>query len=169
MTARSREGSKRRIRRGMSMVYAAVAMIAILMVISLTVDMGRAQLAKTELRRAVDAAARYGAAGLSSGVATVQTRVVDAANDNKVDGQTLNIDVNTELEFGTWNPGQYELSCEVASSDRRVLMLDAPTGVGKSLAGIAVGRDAGCGSVAVQPFSCSFAYPSKPVLTRKMP
>jgi Flp pilus assembly protein TadG len=79
-------------------------MAVILIFVSFAVDYGRAQVAKTELQRACDAAARYGAAGLSSGVTAVQNRVVAAAADNKVDGTSLVIDTTSDLEFGTWDP-----------------------------------------------------------------
>ena len=50
--------------RGTVMVWAIVSMVALMAFVSLAVDMGRVQLAKTELQRAADAAARYGATGL---------------------------------------------------------------------------------------------------------
>jgi hypothetical protein len=91
-------------RRGTTLVYSAVAMISILMFVSLAVDMARVQVAKTELERASDAAARYGAAGLAQGASAVQTRVATAGTDNKVDGIPLVIDPNSDLDFGTWDP-----------------------------------------------------------------
>jgi hypothetical protein len=79
-------------------------MIAMIALISLAVDLGRAQLTKTELRAAVDAAARYGMSGLPQGVTEVKNRVVAVAAQNKVNGQALSIDPNNDIEFGSWNP-----------------------------------------------------------------
>ena len=92
------------MRRGVSLIYAVVAMVAILMFVSLAVDMGRVQVAKTELQRACDDVVRYGASGLQSGVSTVQSRVSAAAADNKVDGASLSLSTTNDLEFGTWDP-----------------------------------------------------------------
>src|SRR5438105_14370743 len=91
-------------RRGSALLYVAIIMAGLIMVMSLGVDMGRAQLAKTELYRACDASARYGAAGLSQGVTATQTRVTTAAADNLVDGIPLVIDPTTDLDFGVWDP-----------------------------------------------------------------
>jgi len=91
-------------RRGVSLVYATIAMTALMVFISLAVDMGRAQVAKTELQRAADAAARYGASGLSSGITTTQSRAQTAAADNKVDGTSVSLNTSSDLEFGTWDP-----------------------------------------------------------------
>jgi Flp pilus assembly protein TadG len=93
------------VRRGSGaiFIYVTVFMIAMIAMVSLAVDLGRAQLAKTELRAAVDAAARYGMTGLPLGVTEVKNRVVAAAAQNKVDGRALTIDPNNDIEFGSWN------------------------------------------------------------------
>src|SRR4051812_33726095 len=52
-------------RTGAVMIYMAVAMTAFAGIVSLAVDWGQTQLAKTELQAAADAAARAGAAGLT--------------------------------------------------------------------------------------------------------
>jgi Flp pilus assembly protein TadG len=92
------------VRRGVTMVYAVVAMVAILMFVSFAVDLGRVQVAKTELQRAADDVARYAASGLQYGTSTVISRVSTAAADNKVDGASLAIDTTNDLDFGTWDP-----------------------------------------------------------------
>jgi hypothetical protein len=89
--------------RGISLLYAMVAMVALTGFVSLAIDLGRMQLAKTELQAATDAASRYGASGLSSGVDAVKARVAAAALENMVDGTPLVIDENNDIEFGTWN------------------------------------------------------------------
>lgn len=88
---------------GNVLVYSTVMLVALVGVISLAVDWGRVQLAKTELQAAADAAARYGVTGLSSGVNTVQSRVAAAAAQNKADGVAVEIE-NSDIEFGVWDP-----------------------------------------------------------------
>jgi hypothetical protein len=60
------------------------------------------QLAKTELRRTADAAARYGATGLSINPATVRSRAKTSASENTVDGTSLTL-VDADIELGSWN------------------------------------------------------------------
>src|SRR4051812_20166958 len=90
-------------RRGATLIYALVMMFVLIVFISLAVDFGRVQLAKTELEMATDSAARYGALGLSSGPAVVKARIISAAADNTVDGTPLVVDANLDIEFGNWN------------------------------------------------------------------
>jgi Flp pilus assembly protein TadG len=76
-------------RKGVTVVYGIVIMVVMIMFVSLAVDMGRVQLAKTELRRAADASARYGAMGLKnilSGTSAATSNAIAAAADNTVDG-----------------------------------------------------------------------------------
>ena len=92
--------------RGSSLIYALIAMAAMIAVLSLGVDLGRVQLAKTELRGAADAAARYAATGLSDGTAT--SRAISSAAENGVDGTKLVI-----------KDGEYvDLTGKVVTSDR---------------------------------------------------
>ena len=65
----------KRSKRGISPIYAMIAMTALTGFVSLAVDLGRVQIAKTELQQAADAAALYGASGLSVSTSTVKTRV----------------------------------------------------------------------------------------------
>jgi hypothetical protein len=67
------------------------------------VDYARVQLAKTELQRGADAAARYAASTLSSGTATACSNAVACAAQNTADGQSIVLDPNLDVEFGTWN------------------------------------------------------------------
>jgi hypothetical protein len=91
-------------RRATVLVYSMFATIALLAIVSLAVDFGRMQLAKTELQSATDAAARYGVKGLSSGTASVKSLVVTAGSENKVNGAGLVIDPTADIEFGEWDP-----------------------------------------------------------------
>src|SRR5438034_404933 len=92
-----------KLHRGVSALYALVIMTALIGFCSLGADFGRVEVAKTELRSAADAAARYGAGAITQGVTAVKTRVAAAGLDNKVDGLPLTIDTTNDLEFGTWN------------------------------------------------------------------
>lgn len=69
----------------------------------LAVDWGRVQMAKTELRRSADAAARAGAAYLGQDPNLVIAAAVDFAAKNQVVGTTVTLDPNADIEIGTWN------------------------------------------------------------------
>jgi hypothetical protein len=86
-----------------SLLFAIVAMTAICAVCSLGADYARVQLAKTELRRAADAAARAASAALPSGVTATQAAASTYGGYNTVDGVALTIDPNNDVEFGTWD------------------------------------------------------------------
>ena len=93
----------KRHRKGSVLVYATVAITALLGFCSLGVDFGRVALVKTELQRAADAAARAGAAGLVSGVTTAQDLAVQYAAVNAADGASIVLDPSTDVEFDTWD------------------------------------------------------------------
>lgn len=75
--------------RGFALIWCLVYLIAFAALCSLAVDLGRVQLAKTELMRAAEAAARAGAAQLGSGTATAQATAISVAAQNTVDGNPL--------------------------------------------------------------------------------
>lgn len=81
------------------MVYMIVAMMTIVLISSLAVDLGRAQLAKTELRRVADAAARYGAQGFENDSVVANAKAV--ALENKVDGASFELR-NSDITVGKW-------------------------------------------------------------------
>jgi Flp pilus assembly protein TadG len=83
-------------------LYTIILLTALIGMASLGVDYARVQLAKTELQRGADAAARYAALTLSSGTATARSNAVACAAQNTVDGQPLVLDPNLDVEFGTW-------------------------------------------------------------------
>jgi Flp pilus assembly protein TadG len=93
-----------RRRTGLSLVWALVCMAALLGFVSLAVDVGRIQAAKTELRRAADAAARYAVTGIRDN--TYRAKAVAAAAENKVDGTALALD-NGDITVGTWDSGTF--------------------------------------------------------------
>jgi Flp pilus assembly protein TadG len=91
-------------RRGSALVYLTATLVALLAFASLAIDVGRVLVVRSELQLAADAAARYGAKGLTSGVTTAQSFAVDAADDNLADGAAVVIDPGTDIEFLSWNP-----------------------------------------------------------------
>jgi Flp pilus assembly protein TadG len=96
----------RKNRHGIAIVYTIVAVIALLAILSLAVDFGRVQVVKTQLQRAADAAARYGAAGLSNilnGQSAAAANAVAAAADNTADGSPVVIDPTNDVKLIIWN------------------------------------------------------------------
>ena len=85
----------------MMIVYCSVVMTALMAMVSLTVDWGRVETAKTELRNAADAAARYAALGLVDNTYVAKAQL--AASQNKVDGSALSL-LSTDVDAGYWNP-----------------------------------------------------------------
>src|SRR4051812_45085193 len=90
-------------RAGMSIIYLAITMTIFIGVCSLAVDFGRVEVAKTELQRAADAAARAAAASLGNN-GKVQDDAAKFAKANTCDGQAIVIDKNQDVEFGDWEP-----------------------------------------------------------------
>ena len=87
----------------MALVYTVAAMAVLLGFASLGVDLARVQVAKTELRSAVDAAARAAAGGLVTGVSAAQSNAISIAAAQTVDGTALTLEPATDIEFGTWD------------------------------------------------------------------
>src|SRR5438309_1317099 len=85
-------------RRGMALVYMSVAIVVVSAFASLGVDFARVELAKTELQRAADAAARYAVNGLPT-PGQVQNNAVAVAAQNLVDGSSLALDATNDVEF----------------------------------------------------------------------
>lgn len=88
---------------GMVLIYTTVAATVLLGFCSLAVDLGRVQTAKTELERVAAAAARAAVAGLSTSVTQAQNNAAAIGAANTVDGTPVTIDVNNDIQFGTWN------------------------------------------------------------------
>lgn len=106
---------RRRNRGGYTFILAIVAMTTMCMIISLAVDLGRAQLAKTQLRAAADAAARYGARGFSNN--SVNSNAKAAALQNLVDGTGLVLQ-NADIAEGYWNGTSFSTSSGTISAVR---------------------------------------------------
>ncbi|MBC8106638.1 MAG: Tad domain-containing protein [Anaerolineae bacterium] len=97
---------RRRRYAGITLIYATVVMVVLCSFVSLGVDYGRVQLAKTELQRAADAGSRYGASGLKNilyGVSAARANAVVAAKDNLADGSPVTLDANKDVELIIWD------------------------------------------------------------------
>jgi hypothetical protein len=92
------------LRPGAAIIYVVVMMPVLMGFASLAVDLGRVEAAKTELRCAADAAARYACTGISNGTAVA--KAIQAGADNKVDGTTLVIQ-NSDVSTGKWANGAF--------------------------------------------------------------
>ncbi len=87
---------------GVVLYYTTVIMLLMFGFCSFAVDLGRVQLAKTELRRAADSAARAAAAELpdtNSAIAFAK----QYAQVNTVDGTAVVMDTTKDIEFGKWS------------------------------------------------------------------
>jgi len=85
-----------------ALLYAIVVMTALLAICSLGIDYGRVQLAKAELERAADAAARAGANVLpTSGAAVARTTAITYGGYHRVDDSALSLSA-ADVEIGNY-------------------------------------------------------------------
>src|SRR2546430_12943415 len=91
---------QKRHRKGIALIYMIMAMFVICAFISFAVDWGRVQLARTELQRTADSAARFGVTGISDG--TYLSMAIAAAYDNTFDGSTVVI-TSSNVTQGNWD------------------------------------------------------------------
>jgi Flp pilus assembly protein TadG len=89
-------------RRGMAMIYIVCALFVLVGFSSLAVDLGRVQTAKTELRRACDAAARAGCVMIPQGSTLVKSTAIAMAAQNFCDGTAVSLS-NANITVGVWN------------------------------------------------------------------
>jgi hypothetical protein len=87
-------------RRGSTLVYGIIAMVVLIGLTMLSVDLGRAQLIKTELRSAVDGCARYAVRGAGDGTAFTKANWLGA--QNSAAGSPLSF-AAADVEVGSWN------------------------------------------------------------------
>jgi len=95
-----------RNQRGIALIYTVIAVSALMAMISLAVDLGRVEMTKTQLQRAADAAARYGASGLANiinGQSAAAANAVAAAADNLADGTPVVLDPQNDVQLVIWN------------------------------------------------------------------
>jgi Flp pilus assembly protein TadG len=104
MEKHGKNASRRSRRHGAVILYVVVAMFTMMGICSLAVDFGRVVTAKTELRRAADAAARAACYDMSTGdsLGGIRTTAETIANKNTVDGTPVVL-VDTDILVGLWN------------------------------------------------------------------
>ena len=106
----------RHSRAGVAMVYCVVMMVIFLGFASFAVDFGRVQMAKTQLFRAADAAARAAVSQLGNGATATQNAAVNLGVKNACDGIPVVIDPINDVDFGTWNPAARTFTVLTGSS-----------------------------------------------------
>ncbi len=89
-----------RKRKGAVLIYVLVTMAAMLGFCSLAVDLGRAQMVKTQLHIAADAAARSAAYGITTGTSVADA--IDIAGRNKADGKPVVLQPS-DVVLGYWD------------------------------------------------------------------
>src|SRR5439155_11520605 len=102
--SRTRRGRRRA---GYVLVYLSISLVVFTGICALAVDWGRVQVAKTELRRTCDAAARYAVTGIADG--TTLTKANWIGTQNPVDGRTIAFTA-AEVETGTWDPNALQFT-----------------------------------------------------------
>jgi Flp pilus assembly protein TadG len=88
------------MRSGMTLVYILVIWSVLVGFVSLAIDLGRVQEAKSKLFTAADAAARYAVTGLSDGSAA--SKAISVAAANSADGSPVVLQAS-DVEVGTWD------------------------------------------------------------------
>jgi Flp pilus assembly protein TadG len=87
-------------RRGSALTYVVMTVPVLVILSALSIDWGHVQMAKVELQRLCDSAARYAVTGASDGTALTKANYI--ASLNSVDGQTLTF-AAADVEVGRWN------------------------------------------------------------------
>lgn len=101
-------------RRGVSLIYAIVALVVFIGFAVLGVDAGRLMTAKAELQDCADGAARYAAVGMASSQSkahTARQHAIAAIAGISVDGGQLSSDDMT-VTVGTWNEATREFTAD---------------------------------------------------------
>jgi len=99
-----------RSRRGAVVVLAAILMVVMVAVLAFSIDLGYIATARTEIHRAVDAAALAGAGSLVDGQMAAEDAALEVFSANPIGGKALKDrtsgaeNVVFETEVGHWNP-----------------------------------------------------------------
>ncbi|HEY7116509.1 MAG TPA: pilus assembly protein TadG-related protein [Tepidisphaeraceae bacterium] len=100
------------------MVYVVVMMTVLFAFASLSADVGRVYLAKSQLQTAADAAARAACQALPNGGASAARKAAkDAAKDNLCDTDPVSLDPNKDLTFGNWDTASRTFTPMAAGSE----------------------------------------------------
>ena len=97
------------------LVLVVLVLVVVFGFASLAMDYGRVQVAKTELRRAADSAARAGA-WASGRSRRVQQLASEFAGQNTVRRSPVTLDWSTDVEFGTWDKSRRTFTTLTGSS-----------------------------------------------------
>jgi hypothetical protein len=96
--------NKSKQRRGFSIVYAGVAMIALFGLVSLAVDLGRVRMVHAQMQAATDASAFAGAIELPTADFTgIEQAAIDVAAANHADQASVVV-TSSDIEFGIFDP-----------------------------------------------------------------
>jgi len=141
-----------------------VAMTALVGFVSLGADYARVQLVKTELLRAADAGARYGAMALPNGKNAVRANAIAAAGQNLADGSSVVL-TTADIDVGTYDAASKTFTVTSASSATSVRVISRRvasrgTGVKLSFMGLL-----GLSNCDVQSTSISTYSPAVDVVT----
>lgn len=130
---------------GMALAYGIIILSALLIMASLVVDYGHVQLVKQQCRATADACATAAAGALPNGVVAAQNAALNIAAANLIDGKPATLDINTDLEFGTWN-----------ATTRTFTVLTGAARSGANAARVAMHRTAARGNAVNLVFARSF-------------
>jgi hypothetical protein len=90
-------------RRGFSIVYVGMAMLALFGLVSLAVDLGRVRMIHAQMQAATDASAFAGVMQMPAvDFAAVQQAAIDVAAENQADYLSVAVQ-SSQIEFGTWD------------------------------------------------------------------
>ena len=89
-------------RLGLATIWFILILVAFSGLVSLAVDLGRVQVARSQLQTAADAAARAGVSGLRYGATEAHRRAVALALHNMCDGRPVELDPAVDIELGIW-------------------------------------------------------------------
>lgn len=105
------------------MVYGVATMVALCAIISLGVDYGRVQVARSQLQSAADAAARYAVSGVKheiEGVNASEGMARAILRENRIDGSYL-VDTQSTVEYGEWNTGSKQFKNKQQTNKRNAV------------------------------------------------
>jgi Flp pilus assembly protein TadG len=100
------------------MVYLIIALVVIIGFCAMAVDLTRTEVAKTELQRVADAAARAAVANLYSGNAAAQNAAINVAAQDKVDGTPVTLSAANDIQFINWtSPSNYTVVANASAAN----------------------------------------------------
>jgi Flp pilus assembly protein TadG len=92
--------------RGFTLMYCLIAMTTLFGLVSLGVDLGRVQLAKSEAQAVADAAARAGAVALGNGTGAARSAAITLAGQSTVDASAVSLSTS-DIDIGRFSGGVF--------------------------------------------------------------